>query len=287
MEQKILMMWRLCVNRFHQKDSDAYFKVVPQEQTKLLLGQDVSSANLTSLLSSSLQNLQRVHYSWLPQVLEQFSKPMIPLFIAALPEDQAASLRRIYTASQDPIILTKPSKLYLQDLICKHLYPKEILPIIMLPKSPFNFLIDSNKKDIMELIDFLGLYDLAEEIRHIVDQKQLKTIYMCLTSRKQQFLRQCLYQKDKLVAPKLGLNKWSGECDQLEKILHKRGLFRLGKALCGQHKDLVWYFTHVMDTGRSTILQQFYSEKSIPGITPILVQQVLNVMNLIKKKSEP
>jgi hypothetical protein len=130
------------------------------------------------------------------------------------------------------------------------------------------------------------MHDLSESIRHIVDKNQLKAIYNCLSPRKQQFLRMCLHQKEKITAPKLEIGRWDGDKKKLEQILHKRGLLRLGKALCGQHPQFFWYITRTFDTGRGAALARYYQEEPIPEISPLLIQQVLSLINFLKLKDQ-
>ena len=69
----------------------------------------------------------------------------------------------------------------------------------------------------------------------MLNTAKLKNIYLCLTPKELQFLRMCLHQKEKLVIPQMGLEQWNGEQKELHKLIHQKGLFRLGKALCGEH----------------------------------------------------
>ncbi len=69
-------------------------------------------------------------------------------------------------------------------------------------------------------------------------------------------------------------------------ILHQRGLYRLGKALSASHPDFLWHLSHRLDTGRSAILKKYYAKPINPSISTVLVQQIQNVLNFIKSKSD-
>ena len=101
-----------------------------------------------------------------------------------------------------------------------------------------------------------------------------------------QFLRMCVHQKNKFVAPKLNVQKWNGDCVELLHTLHQRGLYRLGKALSGSHPHFLWHLSRRFDIGRSALLEKYYAKQASPGITSALVQQVINVLNFLKQKSE-
>ena len=163
---------------------------------------------------------------------------------------------------------------------------REILDPNFLPHEELSVLLDLSRQDLIDIVDFLGLYDLADEVRHMVDKKSLQTVYACLDNKKMQFVRMCLHQKSKFSAPKLNLQNWHGDCAELLMMMHQRGLYRLGKALSGSHPHFLWHLLRRFDTGRSALLQKYYAPQASPGVTSSLVQQVTNVMNFLKQKSE-
>jgi hypothetical protein len=178
-------------------------------------------------------------------------------------------------------------KAYLQSSIYKNIPEIDrVMTLEYLPQSTLSVLASWTKFELVELIEFLGLHDLAEELRQVVDQKSLKNVYACLTPKEQKYLRFCMHHKSKLAPPSLGLDRWSGDCGKLKTALQSRGLIRLGKALSGEHPDFMWHLTHILDSGRGKALMKYYSKEPVGGVTALLAQQVLNLMNMLKKKSE-
>jgi len=131
------------------------------------------------------------------------------------------------------------------------------------------------------LIDLMGLHDLAPEARRIVNPNYLKNIYTCLTPKQFHYLKICLHRKEPIIAPKLGLDPAKIESAQLRQTLHRRGLVRLGRALSGQHPDLIWHIAHVLDRGRGALLLQAHRPHESSAITSILEQQVLQAMHFL------
>ena len=97
-------------------------------------------------------------------------------------------------------------------------------------------------------------------------------------------MRICLHQKEKLITQKLQLEHWDGDCRKLGKLLHHRGLVRLGYALSGQHKDLIWHISHILDAGRGNKLTRYYHKNKIPGVSQTLSYQVLAVIDFSKER---
>jgi hypothetical protein len=279
------MFLRVLINRYHQGLPEPLLEFLPQEDGHKALAHDIGSPDLTPLLDHAQIVIKRLHYSWLKPVIEKFSSAMQPFFIASLPRELSLRMQR----HMDPTLKVNPLADSLKPFFLRILYDTldadDRLPIEYLPDSPLSLLVGWSKKELVNLIDFLGLHDLSGEIRQVVAKQALSSVYECLSPKQTAYLKMCLHQKDSVKSPPLKLNFKQLDCALLLKDLHRRGLMRLGKALSGQHPDLIWYLSHTLDTGRGSLLSQFYSPQPTPKITQALTIQVVNVMNFLKKSA--
>ena len=278
MDNRTLMMLRVFVNRYNPLAGNALLKFLPPETMQAVLSQDIRSNDLTPLLDQPHALLNNLHYSWIKPVLLQFSAPLQPLLIAALNPDQMMALKD----SQKEIELSPPVKNFFLNLIFDALKTDDHVPLEYLPITDFTPLTKWSKAQLVNLADYLGIHDLASEVRHIVNKDHLRNIYSCLTPHQYKYLSQCLHQKEKIVAPKLGIDPAVKDCSKLKQIIHRRGLLRLAKALSGQHPDLVWYLAHTFDTGRGKLLLITFQTEVDPKVTALLKSQVINLMNFLK-----
>ena len=285
MQPKAWIMLRMLIHRFHSGNPEKIFKYLKQEDVRAVLSQDMRSHDVSLLLTQPQKLIQQIHYSWLIAPLGKIANELQPLILAALPTSHSIGLAKATKQEAPRTPISSSMKTFLVNFLYSHLEKNEILPLPFLPVSLLQELVTKSKKELIEIIEFLGLYDLAGEIRHVVDKKLLKSFYACLSASEQQFLRICLHQKERLQAPPLDLDQWQGERVKLKTLLHRRGLLRLSKALSGQHPDFVWHITHTLDTGRGLLIQKNYSEKEIPGITSALITQVNHVINFLKKST--
>lgn len=285
MQSKTSAFLKVLINRFHPGINPAFFKSLPQDEVKEAFAETTSSQDTSIAFSWPIELISRTHYSWLMPYIEKLPKNIQEPVINALPEPQSKGLKKILKLSFPKSPMTENTKAFLLGQLYEQWQPKEALPPEYLPQSALSELLEFSKTDLIDLIDLLSMYDLSEAIRHIVDKKNLKAIYLCLTPQKQQFLRICLHKKEKLAAPKLDIAKWDGSQEQLTTILHRRGMLRFGKALCGQSKHFLWNIVHTLDTGRGTTISQHYQADQVPNVTPILIQQVISVINFLKPKS--
>lgn len=286
MQSKRWMMLRVLLNRFHGGNPDALLKCMSAEKAQEVMGCKTLVQDYSSAIALPLESIQAVHYTWLEPAFKKIPTTVHALILATLPEPQASKLSKVLGVAPFETPLADTIKGFFLGLFYDHFKDPAVLPVSFLPETPLRVLLNFTKEELVELIDLLGIYDLAEEIRQIIDKKKLQSLYLCLSEKKQQFLRICLHHRDKLSSPKLELNNWYGDPEKLESILHKRGLHRLGKALSGQHPDFFWHLAHKLDTGRGMLLQKYFTSVAIPGVTAMLIQQVMNVLNFLNKKSD-
>lgn len=284
MELKSAIMLRVLINRFHQGAPESLLTALSKAEAQDVLAHTISSIEAPQVIVQPSVFLNDIHYSWLQPILETFSPCLQPLLISALPESSAEPLSVLMKHSLLKL-RSEASREFLLSTLCRKMMVNAPLPVIFLPETFATQLALLSKAQLIELIDMLGIYDLAEELRHIVDKVLLKAIYGCISTKKQQFLRMCLHQKEKLKAGKIGLVNWKGDGVQLGRLLHRRGLLRLSYALAGQASDLVWHIVHHLDVGRGQIIQKNFCSKEVPGVTVFLSQQIINTLNYLKKMS--
>ena len=178
--------------------------------------------------------LKHVHPSWLSPLLRMLASNEIALFLSCLPSLHADELKKLLLNSSNLVHLTPPAKSFLQETLLRKLREKEVLPIECLPASPLNALVELTEAELRKVAHFLGLHDLAIEIKHIIDTARLKKIYAALPHAEQQFIKRLLQKKEPIVFKKMEINRWHGDLDSLTLALEKRGWNRLGKALYDQ-----------------------------------------------------
>lgn len=282
MQTKSGLMLKILLNRYHGDPPKSLLKPFAHEEITELGKIESSLANPEQGLDQPKTLLQRIHYSWFIPVLETIPKNLLPLAVAALPKHQSEKIKQQLNLNPLERPLARLTRIFLLDRLYQLIKPTEILPLAFLPVTPLSGLFKLTKAQLVEIIDLLGIYDLADEVRYIIDKEQVNKINSCLTPRQKQFLRHSLHQKEKLTSTPLHLKQWDGDCKKLALLLHQRGLIRMSKALCGQHPHAIWHLMHILDKGRGEILKRHYTDTALPGVTAALIQQILTVMNFLK-----
>ncbi len=259
-------------------EKEEYFSRFFPEQLQKSLG--TSSENLSLNPSYFLvENLfLKVHYSWFLPTLNSYEKD-IPLFLAALPEEIGKNLQK--TLGIKPLSsLTPRGALFLKHhLIHSLLGEKEnLLPPEYISSSILSPLLGFSKKRLVRLIDYLSLYDLAYEIKHIVDTKLLKQINQCLKDPLKAFLQKLLPQTE---GERIPLQNWDGSKRSFYVLLHRKGLKKLALLLNKEQEALIWYVAHTLDIGRGSSLLKLCEKKVTANLAPAIMRGLQELLEKI------
>lgn len=285
MDTKKAILLKILLNRYGKGSPQIALKALPEDIIKQVSQVSISAADPKPLFEYSQATLHKIHYSWIMPSLKKMPQETYASIISCLSKYQQSRLRdllNVKEAHEAPLSIA--SSYILNTFYRKIKGIDEVLPLDYLPETPLTPLGKWEKKNLVELVEFLGIHDLSEDMRHIVDKKILKNAYNSLSPKEQKYLKICMHLKEKVSSPALGLDKWNGDKDKLKAVLQTRGLIRLGKAISGLSPDFIWHLSHIFDTGRGQALMKYYTKAAVPGITAALSQQVVNIMNFLKTK---
>lgn len=245
-----------------------------KERLALIQGREITKA------SNPCLNLDHIHWSWLLPSLKTYSPKEQKIFVSALPHGMQTNLMNElgFTPPLPPI--QKIAADFLKEALLNHLvgHQSRLLPIDYIPFSPFNQLLTFSKTQFLILIDSLSLYDLAFEIKHILNTKILKKIYAFLSLPQKRFLKLIAQNKDLYPLSRLGISQWNGQEASLSILLHKKGLARLGAGLHGQDENLTWHVCHLLDVGRGNALFKCIAKQVPKEISHGILLQIEDIL---------
>ncbi len=278
---------KVLLNRIASNGSGApvNLQAIPKEDFEAISASPVTSTDLAPLLQHKSRTLAKWHYSWIHKLLQPFDPIERPALMALFNEKQQKEVAQLFNEPHKPLKLSPIALKFYR----YYFYPKlewdSVLPQEYLPESSYNYLLTLKKNELIKTMDFLGIYDLAHEMKRIVANKVLKDIYACLNKEQQLFLRQCMHAKDNVMTPNLHLDSWNGDKKILMQLLHRRGISRMALALSGQHPDLIWHLAHVLDVGRGQLLQKTTQKTKVPSLSDAVGLQLENVLNTLFKRT--
>lgn len=218
-----------------------------------------------------------IHFSWFSHTIKDYPPAAQALFLGVLPPPQMKGVQVMLSLQSPPKPITPFLRPFILDLLRKNMQEGDLVSEQYLPHSSLNCLLQIERKHLIETADFLGLYDLAADLRQVVDKELLGKIYRALKPQQLHFLHYCSKQPIKWVSAKLGLQAWDGSKAQLNHLLHYRGLIRLAKAICQEDSSFKWHLLHHLDTGRAKIIQKELYQKQDPALVTYFKNQVLHI----------
>ena len=235
----------------------------------------------TDISTDPIEKLKNIHYSWFYPLLEKHGDEVKQLLIANLPAQTAFALLKGYHLPKIQKIQNPFLKSVLLKMLYFHIYNRDILQKKALPKSSLS-LLELNIFQLEQLFDFLGLYDLASELKEVLDKELILAIFKHLSSKEKSFIKECLAKKQLWSLPKIGIQTWTKEVKGFRHVLQKRGLIRFCVGLCGQHKDFIWHLMHKLDTGRAKFLEKLVQDKPIPPATQTVITQINSLVHRLQ-----
>lgn len=286
MQAKGWMLFNALVNRYHSADATAFISQLPQETADALQQHTTQVTNPAAALCFADQALAQIHFSWFIPALQQYVDSLRPVVVACLPKPQQQHLCRQLQISLPKSKQAPAAQRYLLNDLAKRMHVTEACPVAFIPEGPLTSLAFLSKDKLVLLIDYLGLRDLAETLRPVVDNRLLQAVHRCLNPAEMQLLRAYLHQRDKLKVSKLDFAKWDGQRDSLRLMYHQRGLARLAKALASESPDLRWHIYRHLDQRRAEMLEKLGQAQDPPLLTQTLRLQVVAILEFLQRQHD-
>jgi hypothetical protein len=276
-------MLHILLNRYYSQVADIA-EYVPKDLRATFQSQPVDTSDPLPLLRQPAQHLDSIHYSWLTTPISALPEPLQAPTIAALSSTQRLGVCRLLKRP-DPAAQPSPDfRDFLLDAVVRSLKIREQTPPLYLPTSPLNPLATYSKAQLQRLIDLLGVRDLAQEMRMIVNKAHQKKLLESLNEEEQRFFDFYLYKEpERLSIQRLDLKTWDGDAAKLRQQLHIRGLGRLGRAMIGQNAALIWHVSHILDTGRAVVIARNAGLSTTENVRLELQRQVIGIINYLNK----
>ena len=174
MQAKSWILVRILLNRFHPKTMKNFLDLLPQEDAKQVVSRDVIVSEIDPVFVKPQEFLKNMHFSWIAPYVQKHPKHTQELIISALPNPLASTLKKYLKISSSRVPMAPRAGAFFVRKLYDEIHQPDILPPNFLPKENLSILLDLKRSELIDLIDFLGLYDLADEVRHIGTKKNCK-----------------------------------------------------------------------------------------------------------------
>jgi hypothetical protein len=282
--------WTVCsafLSKTEGNKKSALLSYLSEQDREKVQASSFSEKNPLDTTFDEADLFNRVHPSWIAPLLRSLPESEVLLFLSCLPEDLQKKVKHSLMLSQPLPIPTPIAKKYLLSRLYEQLTQQDndILPVDLLPHSPLNTLLDIQVDSLPMLIEYLGLHDLAVEMRQIIDTTQIKKIHSSLSEAKVSYLKTLCQKKEPVLFRRMELAKWDGKAESLHKVIYHRGLNRLAKALYVEHHSLIWHLCRSLPWEDATVLQNLCKPLEHPKAANLLSHQILEITPLLYQPS--
>ena len=278
-------MFQACCQQFSGIEADGLLKYLTEEEQKEAKDSFVSYS--LSIPTAQIRKMfHRIHYSWLSELFSNFPKDKQALYLRALNSSQSKGLSSLLGTSFKQAPIPKLASEYLLgSLTLAHPLATEVQREF-LEKSSFSPLLDFDKSRLVNLIDLLGIFDLAAEVKKVVEKTRLKEVYLWLNQQQQAFLKNCLRQEDVLTEERQGIHSWTKNQKAFLHKIHLKGLARFSQALKGESSKLVWHLTRTLDKGRGEVILKSLEKVEKSDLQSALQKQVFSTHKFLSEYCE-
>jgi len=221
------------------------------------------------------------HFSWILPLFQDRSDFEKALFISVLPHDMGTQLRNRLKIKERPLSLTPRVRKWVCEEMLAKICPHVLFSEDVIEDSPISKLQMLSKRELELLSDYIGLFDLAEELRKVIDKPTITKVYAELSSKEIVFLEQCLTRRFLWRLPPIGLDTWLKNPLGFRHVLQKRGLARLCVGLSGEDPFLIEKLIFTLDMGRAKILKHLVKSSPIEPATTLVQKQILELFDLL------
>lgn len=284
MEKKGAATLKALIAFYHEEEEEELTRFLKEQDQKAVNEAPFYSRHTLEGLLPTESSFQRIHYSWVLPVISRYPKELQPFFLSALPDPIPARLRKVQPKLPEVRPLTPTLRRFFSGILYQALTTEEALPPPFIPATDLSPLLKCSKNQLLTIIDYLGIWDLAEGYRQIIDKELLKTIVTQLSPKKREYLQLSVKtHPSPSLSGSLPLHGLNGDASRLQKLLHRRGLRRLGIALVDRPESMRWHITHTLDSGRAQILAKYFATEESPEAVSTVTSQVLNVIKFLNE----
>ncbi len=276
--------FNLFLNRYYKKEKADFFDLLSSEDAEVLKRASHQQKDLSLIFPDSEKHLENVHYSWLIPIYQKIDTQLLPFAISIAPEEQREKLAKAMSVKVPPARLSPPIYRFLYGKLFPAITQELHLPSSDTSHSSLHSLFNFSKHTLLKMIDLLGMFELAETIKKIVDRTRLKKIYHCLNPLEKKFLLQLQKEKKTLFSIKISLSQWDGSTSQLRRLIHKVGMIRLAGALSGQDEDFIHAFVHRLDIGRGKHLLRLLEKDQIKTNEKTITKQTRQLLQFLTQE---
>lgn len=222
-----------------------------------------------------------IHPLWVKEGINSCLPPA-ELYLNIIPKESQEQ----FAAIDEKILTPLGQEFFLFQLIQQIIGSFHFVSPRNLPPHPLNQLATLLPSQFEEYCKIMGLYDLALELKLIINPQLLKQIDAYFSPLEKKCIRDFSQKKDLLKFTSLKLSEWNGNIEELTNVLYFRGLNRVAKGVYDGGAPLLWYIERKIPPKQISFLHTFKTPIHEQKIHTILTKQLIECIDIILTKPQ-
>lgn len=219
--------------------------------------------------------LDNLHPSWHEELIELCPKALQPTLQTIMPPSGQKKKKAE---------ISEPLRTFLLSYALKKWPEGGALRPEFIEESPLRWLATCYEPTMSSLISLLGVYDVVDIVRQIVDKKVLQKIFAPLTPLQQRYIRSLLHRPPRSPVLNKALTALlASDPAKGAEQLRERGYEQLGYALKGAPDLLVWHVLHHIDREKALLLKKSIDKKIIAAKQAEAIKLLDHAYEFLKK----
>lgn len=235
----------------HQDNFNAFLKYF-EEKERIQLAALPKIENPIALHLDPLETIVHLfHYSWFIEAFEKCPQPFYAHMLGVFSNEQSDKLQKILKIKSSHKKSSPLLEKFLVQWFLKQLGIEQLPPSCFFSHCSNFFLLKMHKKSLVMILHKLGILDIANMAKKIVDKKTLKELLKFFSPDQKKFFNDAQKMYNEPLASSIkDLDKKLEDDRSFNHFLEKRGILRLAMALANENSFLVWHLAHILDQGR-------------------------------------
>jgi hypothetical protein len=274
------------------------FSDLPEKEQKAIEGflsfkeksdlQSIPKVSLDALTSNiHFDFLDHIHSDWLIFLFEKLPYKDKKI-IAHVFSKQKNALLEAFLLQTEEIELNPLVISYIKNLTYKKLLDlkESTAPIFTIQDELFFDLLFLPSEKLSSIILGLGFFDLKKELNTIIDKDKIQLIKTQFNETHLLFLKELLKEQDPVSLTPMGLNAWSGNFDELKKMVYHRGMNRLAKITFGQSTTFNWHLNLILSIEEAKLLKKLSIKTLDKQILHLLQDQLQKTYSFFSEEGD-
>ena len=277
---------RLLVHFFPEHYSQ-FFSFFDEKERSELEKLPVYEQPLQLKIETCDEALNWIHYSWFTDAFLTLHPFLQEKALGLFQDKQLSGLAKELGIAKVNTRLSKTLRNYLKFYFLKEIGYESISPRAFIPPSSLSSLLELPKKKLVELIRLLGLTEVAQLSKKIVDSSLLKALTRKLSAKEKLFFSLAQKQSEPKALAALNFAHVLETDTLFRQTIEKRGIQRFARALVLEHPFFIWHLAHQLDRGRGQHLLIYCRRYLANPYTPFYQKQLLEYTRQLEEDRAP